>query len=215
MRIGVLGSGDVGRTLARGLASRGNDVMLGTRDPSAERIQSWLAATSSPITAGTFADAAAFGELIILATLWDGTENVIRLAKKPAFAGKIVLDTTNPLDFSHGVPPTLTLAGDDSAGEQVQRWLPDAKVVKMFNTIGNAHMVDPAFPGGPPDLYICGDDAGAKQTATELARTLGWPATIDLGGIFNARYLEPMAMVWIVHGFNTKSWNHAFKLLRK
>ena len=215
MRIGVLGSGDVGRTLARGLANRGNEAKLGTRDPQAEKIQTWLAGTKGNASAGTFGEAAEFGEMLVLATRWDGTENAIRLAGQAAFAGKVVLDTTNPLDFSRGVPPTLSVAGNDSAGEQVQRWLPDARVVKVFNTVGNAHMVDPDFSDGPPDLYICGDDPAAKQTAIELAKSLGWSGAIDLGGILHARYLEPMAMVWIVHGFNIKSWNHAFKLLRK
>jgi hypothetical protein len=214
MRIGILGSGDVGRALGRGFAARGHEVKLGTRDPQAEKIRNWLEATDGTVSAGTFADAAAFGELLVMATLWDGTENAIRLANPASFAGKVLLDATNPLDFSRGVPPTLAVAGDDSAGERIQRWLPDAKVVKGFNTVTNLHMVDPDFPGGPPDMFICGEDADAKRTVTELAESLGWPV-IDLGGIANARYLEAMAMVFIVNAFATGNWNIAFKLLRK
>ncbi len=150
----------------------------------------------------------------MLATFWDGTENAIRLAKPESFSGKLVLDATNPLDFSRGVPPTLAVGGNDSGGEQVQRWLPDAKVVKAFNIVTNLHMVDPDFPGGPPDMFICGEDADAKAAATKLIASLGWPVT-DLGGIVNARYLEPMAMVFIVYAFGTGNWNVAFKLLRK
>ena len=214
LRIGIIGSGDVGRALGRGFASRGHDVKLGTRDPDSKKIQSWLSETEGGATAGTFAETASFGELLVLATLWDGTENAIRLADPKSFAGKVVIDATNPLDFSRGVPPTLAIAGNDSGGERIQRLLPDARVVKAFNIVGNAHMVDPAFPDGPPDMFICGDDADAKKTVTDLAESLGWPVN-DLGGIFMARYLEPMAMVWIVYGFSSNSWNHAFKLVRK
>ncbi|HEY6224599.1 MAG TPA: hypothetical protein VIW26_12505 [Gemmatimonadales bacterium] len=147
--------------------------------------------------------------------MWSGTENVIRLAGPDNFAGKVVIDTTNPLDSSHGPPPRLAVGFDDSAGEQVQRWLPQARVVKAFNIVGNAFMVQPQFPGGPPDMFICGNDAAAKQTVTDICRSFGWPGALDLGGIEMARYLEPLAMVWIVYGFGTGSWNHAFKLLRK
>ena len=213
MRIGVLGSGSVGRALARGLA-RQHGVMLGTREPGADRIVEWLREAPT-VKAGTFGEAADFGELLVLATLWEGTENAIRLANPRSFRGKVVLDTTNPLDFSRGMPPTLVVAGSDSAGEQVQRWLPDAKVVKIFNTVGSAHMVDPSFPGGTPDLFICGEDRDAKRIATDLAKSLGWSGTIDLGGIFNSRYLEPMAMVWLVNAANTNHWNRAFKMLTK
>jgi predicted dinucleotide-binding enzyme len=125
----------------------------------------------------------------------------------------VLFDATNPLDFSRGVPPTLAVSGDDSGGERIQRWLPDARVVKAFNTVSNVQMVEPHLPGGPPDMFICGEDAEAKQIVTELANSLGWPV-IDLGGIANARYLESMAMVFIVHAFNTGNWNVAFKLLR-
>jgi hypothetical protein len=124
------------------------------------------------------------------------------------------MDATNPLDFSQGMPPRLSIGHTDSAGEQVQRWLPDAKVVKVFNIVGNAHMVDPQFPGGPPDMFICGNDDGAKATVAEICRQFGWP-TIDLGGIEGSRWLEPMCILWVAHGLRAGSWNHAFKLLRK
>jgi len=143
-----------------------------------------------------------------------GTENALTLAGRDRLSGKIVIDTTNPLDFSAGVPPRLALGHTDSAGEQVQRWLPDARVVKCFNIVGHAHMVNPSFPGGPPDMFLCGNNAAAKQAVSELASTLGWP-TIDIGGIEGARLLEPLAMLWISHGFQTGAWNHAFRLLRK
>jgi hypothetical protein len=206
MNVGVLGTGDVARALGTGFAQQGHQVKYGTRDPGSDKAKA--------LTAGTFAEAAKFAEVAVLATLWTGTENALRLAGPGNLAGKVVIDTTNALDFSAGAPPKLLLGHIDSAGEQVQRWLPQARVVKAFNIVGNAFMVNPQFPGGPPDMFICGNDAAAKQTVTEICTAFGWP-TSDLGGIEMSRYIEPLAMIWIVYGFRTNTWNHAFKLLRK
>lgn len=214
MKVGILGSGDVGQVLGAGFAKSGHEVKLGSRDPQQEKVQAWVKKYGPKASGGTFAEAAAFGEIIVLATLWTGTENAIKLAGPKNFAGKIVMDVTNPLDFSKGAPPTLSVGHTDSAGEQVQRWLPDAKAVKVYNLVGNAHMIDPQFPGGPPDMFICGNDEKAKEKVTEILKGFGWPA-IDIGGIQGARYLEPLAMIWIFYGFKTNTWNHAFKLLRK
>ena len=211
MKVGILGSGVVAQALGRGFASRGHDVKLGTRDP--EKLKAWAEQVGGKVSVGSFADASRFGELIVLATLWTGTENAIRIAGAEAFAGKVVIDTTNPLDFSV-MPPRLSIGHTDSAGESIQRWLPNARVVKAFNTVGNAHMVDPHFPGGPPDMPICGDDATAKQTVTAILESFGW-SVVDVGGMEAARYVEPLAMVWILYYFQRKSGDHAFKLLRK
>jgi predicted dinucleotide-binding enzyme len=213
MKMGILGSGDVGRALGTGLAALGHEVKIGSRDPGQETIRNWLKKAGGKASAGTFAEAAAFGELAVLATSWAGTENAIKLAGPTSLAGKVVIDVTNPLDFSGGAP-RLAVGHTDSAGEMVQRWLPKSKVVKTLNHVGNAHMVNPQFPGGPPDMFVCGNDAKAKRTVTDLLKTMGWPA-IDIGGIEGARYLEPLAMLWIVYGAMTNTWNHAFKLLRK
>ncbi|MBI3539324.1 MAG: NAD(P)-binding domain-containing protein, partial [Candidatus Eisenbacteria bacterium] len=194
MRIGVLGSGAVGQALGGGLSKLGHEVKMGTRDPASDKVQSWVVGTGGKTSAGTFAEAAAFAEVAILATAWAGTESAIHLAGPDHLAGKVVIDATNPLQFGATGTPTLALGFGDSAGEQVQRWLPRANVVKAFNTVGNAHMVKPEFPGGPPDLFIAGDDPDAKKTVTELAQALGW-RVIDLGGIETARYIEPLAMV--------------------
>jgi 8-hydroxy-5-deazaflavin:NADPH oxidoreductase len=213
MKIGVLGSGDVGRVLGAGLAARGHEVKLGTREPGSGKVQSWLAKAGPKASAGSLEEAAKFAELAVLATAWSGTENAVRLAGPGNLEGKIVIDATNPLEMGpSGL--TLAVAGNDSAGERVQKWLPGAYVVKAFNTVGNAHMVDPRFPGGPPDMFIAGNDEGAKKQVGEIAASLGWPV-IDLGGIESSRYLEPLAMVWIVHSMRTKNSGHAFKLLRK
>jgi predicted dinucleotide-binding enzyme len=151
----------------------------------------------------------------VLATLWSGTKSAIDLAGgAKAFAGKTVLDVTNPLVFGESGPPTLALGHTDSGGEQVQRWLTDSHVVKCFNIVGNAHMVHPDFPGGPPDMFMCGNDDDAKKTIAEICTAWGWPVT-DLGGIEGARLLEPLCILWVAYGARTGSWNHALKMLRK
>ena len=182
--------------------------------PNGENAQSWVKATGAHASSGTFADAASFGNVIVLATLWSGTENVIKLAGADNFKGKVVIDATNPLAFAPNAPPSLAIGHTDSGGEQVQRWLPGARVVKAFNTVGNAHMIKPDFPGGPPDMFICGNDADAKKTVTDILTSFGW-ATIDIGGIEGSRLLEPMCILWVLQGIRSGSWNHAFKLLRK
>lgn len=213
MKIGILGSGVVGQALGSGFAAQGHDVMMGTREPQSEKVTAWLERAGPHASAGTFAEAAAFAELAVLATLWSGTESALRLAGPANLAGKIVIDATNPLVYSQHGPPTLALGHTDSGGEQVQRWLPGARVVKAFNIIGNAHMVNPSFPGGPPDMFICGDDAAAKRGVEEICMAFGWPV-IDIGGLEGARLLEPLAILWVTYGARSGSWDHAFRLLR-
>jgi 8-hydroxy-5-deazaflavin:NADPH oxidoreductase len=214
VNIGILGTGDVGKSLAAGLQKPGNRVMLGSRSPQGDTLQKWLSLSGKGAKAGSFAEAAKFGEVVIIATLWSGTENALALAGKENLAGKVVIDATNPLVFSAGRPPELALGHRDSGGEQVQRWLPASRVVKCFNMVGHSHMVNPSFPGGPPDMFICGNDAAAKGTVTSILASLGWPAT-DLGGIEGARLLEPLCLLWVAFGVHTGAWNHALKMLRK
>lgn len=212
MKIGILGSGEVGQKLAEGFAATGHTVKVGSRSP--EKIAQWAAQNAGKVSAGSFSDAASFGEIVVLATFWEGTPAAIKMAGAGNFAGKVLVDVTNPLDFSKGVPPRLAVGRDDSGGETVQRLLPDARVVKAFNIVGNPHMFKPDFPGGPPTMFICGNDEGAKKAVAEMLDSFGWES-VDIGGIEGARLLEPLAMLWIMHYFKTGSGNHAFKLLRK
>jgi predicted dinucleotide-binding enzyme len=217
MNIGVLGSGDVGRRLGDGLIALGHKVKIGTREPGKLDLQKWINNHGQEkAAAGTFAEAASFGdELIFLATLWDGAPNAIKMANVKNFTGKIVIDVTNPLDFSKGMPPRLAVGHTDSAGETVQRLLPESKIVKALNTVGNLQMINPDFQGGPPTMFVCGNDKDAKKTVADSILTpFGWE-TIDIGGIEGSRLLEPLAMLWIIYYFRTNTGNHAFKLLRK
>lgn len=211
IRIGILGSGDVGRALAAGFAGLGHDVKIGSRDPA--KLTAWAETAGPHVSTGTFAEAARFGDILVLATLGVATEDAIRLAGLDAFDGKVVIDTTNPLDFSKGVPPSLTIGHTDSLGEVIQRLIPRARVVKAFNTVGNALMVNPELQGGPPDMFLCGDDEDAKKIVTQICKHFGWEA-IDMGGIESSRYLEPLCLVWVIHGVRSGTWTHAFKFLR-
>jgi predicted dinucleotide-binding enzyme len=218
MKIGILGSGDVGHKLADGLIEIGHEVKIGTRDPTKEYLVQWVRnhATDEKASVGTLAEAAAFGELVIIATLWNGIANAIELANPTKnIIGKIVIDVTNPLDFSKGMPPKLAIGHTDSAGDTVQRLLPNAKVIKTLNIVGNPHMVHPDFPCGPPTMFICGNNEEAKNMVINSILTpFGWQ-TIDIGGIEGARLLEPLAMLWILHYFRTNNGNHVFKLVTK
>jgi 8-hydroxy-5-deazaflavin:NADPH oxidoreductase len=216
MKIGILGSGDVGRRLADGFIELGYIVKIGSRNPYQEKITEWMAKHDrAKVSSGTFAEAASFGELDLIATSWAGTVDAIKMADAKNLVGKVVVDVTNPLDFSKGMPPRLAIGHTDSAGETVQHMLPDSKVVKAFNIVGNPHFIHPDFPGGPPTMFICGNDDQAKKTVIDNILTkFGWES-IDIGGIEGARLLEPLAFLWIMHYFRTGNVNHAFKLLRK
>lgn len=213
MRVGVLGTGHVGRVLAGGFVELGHEVRMGSRDAANPRARAWVEQAGPQASAGTFADAASFAELAVLATRWMGTGAALQLAGPENLAGKVLIDCTNPLSPT-GSAPSLAIGTTDSGGEQVQRWLPEARVVKAFNSVGNAHMVHPDFPGGPPDMFICGNDEAAKSQVGEVLTAFGWD-TVDLGGIVASRHLEPLCMIWVAHGIRSGSWNHAFKLLRR
>jgi 8-hydroxy-5-deazaflavin:NADPH oxidoreductase len=212
-RVGVLGSGEVGRRLAQGFRSRGHDVMIGSRDPDKPELREWLSGDGAGILCGNLADTAGHGEMLVLAVLGDAAEDAIAEAGAENFTGKIVIDAMNPLDFSGGFPPKLSIAGADSLGEHVQRALPGASVVKAFNTIGNPYFVDPAFADGEPTMLIAGNDEAAKHTVTDLLADFGWADTVDIGGIEGSRELEAICIAWVKIGAARGAWDHGFKLL--
>ena len=214
MKVGIIGSGDVAKSLGTGFLELGHEVKLGSRTPESEGLVAWKKMSGARASTGTVADAAAFGELLVLATHGVENENAIRLAGPKNFSGKVVIDTTNPLSFTPDHRPVLAYGWSDSAGERVQKLLLDAHVVKAFNTIGNAHMFHPKFPGGPPTMFYCGNDAGSKKKVHEILTSFGWDP-VDIGGIEGARLLEPMCILWVNMGINGGSFDLAFKVLHK
>ena len=212
-RVGVLGSGQVGRCLAAGFRGRGHNVMIGSRHPGQPELREWLSDDGAGIKVGTFAQAAAHGELVVLAVLGSAAEEAIAEAGAENFTGKVVIDAMNPLDFSGGFPPKLSICGEDSLGERVQRALPDANVVKAFNTIGNPYFVDPTFGEGSPTMLIAGDDEGAKHTVSDVLADFGWSDVVDIGGIEGSRELEAICIAWVKIGGRRGGWDHGFKLL--
>lgn len=211
-RVGILGSGDVAKQLGRGFAKHGYEVRLGTRDPA--KLAAWAKEAGPHASIGSFAEAAAFGDVVVLATHGAATEAVLDLAGPGTFAGKVVLDATNPLEFGKGGVPGLFVGTTDSLGERVQRKLPAAKVVKCFNTVGNVRMVDPKFAAGPVRMMICGNDAGAKKLADEILREFGWAGALDVGGIDGARWLEALVPLWVRAGQALGTWEHGFQVVR-
>jgi predicted dinucleotide-binding enzyme len=212
MKVGVIGSGDVGQVLASGFIKHGHAVMIGTRDPS--KLASW--AKSNPKgRVGGFADVAAFGEVVVLAVQGAVAADALASAGVRSIAGKLVIDATNPIG---GDPPVHGVLGfftslDDSLMERLQKQFPDAKFVKAFNSVGNARMVNPDFNGVRPTMFICGNDTQAKVTVTSILDQFGWE-TEDMGRVESARAIEPLCMLWCIPGLLHNRWTHAFKLLK-
>jgi len=211
MKIGILGSGYAGQTLGRGFATRGHEVRIGTRDPG--KLEAWLADVGSLASVTSGAECARWADLIVISIRGTAVEDVLRAAGAEHFAGKLVIDASDPLVFDAG-RPGLFVGTTDSLGERVQRWLPGARVVKALNTVFAAVMVEPTLSGGDPDMFIAGNDPGAKQQVRELLGAFGW-SVIDLGDIENARWLEALSLLWVVYHHQTGKLNHAFKLLGK
>ena len=215
MKVGIIGSGIVGRVLASAFLDEGYDVMLGTRNTSKEEVVKWKTGNPSGQT-GSFEEAATFGELLVLATAGAAAEGAINLAGPLNFSGKTVIDTTNPISKEppdNGVLKYFTTL-EDSLMERIQKWLPDANIVKAFNSVGNAMMYRPGFKGGPPTMFICGNDDSAKKKVSAILRSFGWE-TEDMGNAEAARAIEPLCILWCIPGFIRNQWNHAFKLLKK
>lgn len=212
-KIGVIGSGVVGQTLAGGFVKHGFETMLGSRD--AGKLKEWAAKAGSLAKAGSVKDAAKFGDIVVLAVKGTGAEDAVRLAGPDALAGKVVIDATNPIADA---PPTngvlkFFTSLDESLMERLQRIAPEARFVKAFSSVGNALMINPKLPGGPPTMFICGNDAEAKNEVVEVLKLFGWE-TEDAGAAEAARAIEPLCILWCIPGFLKNDWVHAFKLLR-
>jgi len=213
MRIGIIGSGQVGEALANGLLKHGHEVMRGSRDVT--KLAKWQSGAAAGAQVGTFADTARFGEIVILAVKGGGAEEAVRVAGIDVLAGKTVIDATNPIADAPPVNGVLKFFTDlnESLMERLQRIAPDAHFVKAFSCVGNALMIDPKLAGGPPTMFICGNDAGAKRSVTDLLTQVGWEA-LDLGSMEAARAIEPLCILWCIPGFLRQDWMHALKVIR-
>ena len=199
MKVGVLGTGSVGRTIGTKLVELGHEVTMGSRSAGNEQAAEWAASAGAGASQGTFADAAAFGELVFNCTPGTVSLEALGAAGEENLSGKVLVDVANALDFSKGRPPTLSVCNDDSVGEQIQRAFPEARVVKALNTVNAAIMVDPASIPGEHDVFMCGNDDDAKAQVSELLQSFGWPADriIDLGDISAARGPEMYLPLWL------------------
>jgi predicted dinucleotide-binding enzyme len=198
MKIGVLGTGSVGNALASGFVMAGHEVRMGARDAGNEKAKTWAAGSGRGGSSGSFADAAAFGEIVFNATAGTGSVEAVRAAGRDNLRGKILVDLSNPLDFSRGMPPTLfTTPPGDSLAERIQNEAPDAKVVKTLNTINASVMLDPGRAGGDSDLFIAGNDAAAKERIIAFLKEFGWKRVLDLGGLTAARGMEAYVLFWL------------------
>lgn len=213
MKIGVLGSGIVGETLANGFLKYGYEVMRGSREP--QKLVDWKAKAGSKASIGTFEQAAKFGEIVVLSVKGTAADSVIDLCGLTSLDGKTVIDTTNPIADAPPVNGVLQFFTDinGSLMERLQKKRPKANFVKSFSCVGNAFMVNPKFSGGKPTMFICGNDERAKAPVKEILAQFGWEIE-DMGAAEAARAIEPLCMLWCIPGLRSNRWAHAFKLLK-
>jgi predicted dinucleotide-binding enzyme len=212
MQIGVIGTGDVGDVLADGFLKHGHAVVRGTRDPS--KLAGWAKTAGSRASVSTMEDAAAAADLVVLAVKGTAAERVVEICGA-RLDGKTVIDTTNPIADAppdNGVLKLFTTL-EDSLMERLQRAAPEARFVKAFSCVGNSLMVDPKLPGGRPTMFVCGNDAGAKEQVGAILDDFGWDVE-DLGGAAAARAIEPLCILWCIPGFLRNDWTHAYKVMR-
>jgi hypothetical protein len=198
MKIAILGTGGVGETLGSKLVALGHEVRMGSRTANNEKAVAWTQKAGARASQGTFADAAAFGELLFNCTAGVASLEALKQAGTNNLKGKVLVDVANPLDFSKGMPPTLSVCNTDSLGEQLQRAFPDVKVVKGLNTVAADIMVNPGLLSAPTDMFVSGNDAGAKKQVTQLlTEGFGWKSVIDLGDITTSRATEAYLIMWV------------------
>ena len=211
MKIGILGSGDVAKALAGGFLKSGHEVMLGTRTTS--KLADWVQKNPRART-GSFADAAQFGDMVVLAIKGTAASEAVRAAGPTNLARKTVMDVTNPIADAppvNGVIKFFTTL-DEALMERLQKEFPEVRFVKAFNSVGNAFMVNPQFKGGKPTMFICGNDDAAKKTVAGIVEQFGWEVS-DMGRAEAARAIEPLCMLWCIPGFLRNDWAHAFKMV--
>jgi predicted dinucleotide-binding enzyme len=213
VKIGVLGSGGVATTLASGFLKHGHEVMLGSRTP--EKLKDWATANPQGKT-GTFADAAAFAQVVVLAVKGNAASEALRHVGEANLAGKVVIDACNPIADAPPVNGVLKFftTTNESLMEQLQKQFAEARFVKAFNSVGAPFMVNPEFEGGSPTMFICGNDEAAKKTVAGILDQFGWESA-DMGAAESARAIEPLCLLWCLPGFLRNEWTHAFKLLKK
>lgn len=214
--VGVLGTGMVGSTIGSKMIQLGYSVKMGSRLASNEKATAWAASNGSSASHGTFEDATQFGDVIFLCTKGDFTLDALKLSKASNFKGKVVVDISNPLDFSKGMPPSLIpqFTNTNSLGEEVQKMLPDAHVVKTLNIVNCEVMVHPGKSGGDPTMFMSGNDAQAKATVRGILNQFGWTDIIDLGDITTARGLEMILPLWLRTWMATQNGHFGFKIVR-
>ncbi len=215
-KIGVFGTGMVGNTIGTKLIELGYEVKMGSRTHHNEKAASWVTANGSTASKGTFEEAAVFGEIIFNCTKGEHTLEVMRLAGPKNLAGKILIDISNPLDFSRGMPPFLIpeLANTNSLGEEIQKLLPETHVVKSLNIVNCEVMVNASKCGGDATMFMAGNDADAKKVVDSILQQFGWNDVIDLGGITHARSTEMMLPIWLSTYLATKNGYIGFKIVR-
>ena len=212
-KIGIIGSGSVGQTLASGFLKYGYKVMIGSRDLS--KLSEWKSVSGVDGSIGSFEDAAHFGEIIVLATKGTAASDALQLAGKANLSGKTIIDTTNPIA---DLPPENGVLRffselNDSQMERLQRDFPEARFVKAFNSIGSGKMINPDFGAEKPAMFICGNDQQAKEEVAEITGLFGFEVQ-DMGLAEAARAIEPLCMLWCIRGFRENKWSHAFRLLK-
>jgi hypothetical protein len=212
-KIAVLGSGQVGKVLADGLLEIGHEVMRASRDPS--KLASWKADAGAMAHVASLSEAAKWGDSVLLAVKGTAAEQVVEQAGPANLAAKTVMDATNPIADAPPQNGVLRFFTDlnESLMERLQKKAPHAHFVKVFSCVGNAFMVNPKFPGGPPTMFICGNDPRAKGEVRKILDQFGWEAA-DMGSVEAARAIEPLCMLWCIPGLTKNTWTHAFKLLR-
>jgi len=213
MKVGIIGSGEVGQSLAKGFNAESHSVMVGTRDVSKPEVVKFHKDTGIPV--GTFGEVAKHGEIIVLATKGSAAQEALTIAGMQNFRGKTIIDTTNPIAEA---PPTNAVLHyftslEESLMERLQKFIPGANFVKAFNIVGNDLMYKPNLPGGKPTMFICGNDDAAKKMVTNILDSFGWEIE-DMGKVEAARVIEPIAILWCIPGFLRNQWTHAFKLLK-